>query len=47
MSARYSLLVIFVVAVVLTINSLWIHKSSDQICTDCDQTQPGSTIDSK
>lgn len=42
MSARYSLLVIVVVAAVLTINSLWLHKSKDHMCADCEYMQQGN-----
>jgi len=47
MSAIYSLLVIFLVAVVLTINSLWFHKSNDHLCADCDNTQQRLEVESK
>ena len=47
MSAIYSLLVILLVAVVLTINSLWFHKSNDHLCADCDNTLQRSEVESK
>ena len=39
MSARYSLLVILIVAAVLTVNSLWLHQTKESSCTDCEFSQ--------
>jgi len=36
MSARYSLLVIIIVAALLTLNSLWLSKSNATTCVDCE-----------
>jgi len=40
MSARYSLMVILIVAVLLMLNSLWVSRQGSQACVgaDCDNT---------
>lgn len=40
MSARYSLLVIVVVALVLMINTLWLYEAGDPACIDCVSSEP-------
>jgi len=42
MSARYSLLVILIVVTLLTINSLWLSRFSEQPCLSCDTVSPQS-----
>jgi len=38
MSAKYSLLVVIIVAVLLTINSIWFSPSEAQFCLHCEQS---------
>lgn len=45
MSARYSLLVIIVVALLLTINSLWLYKAGSTSCSDCGNAQNVINLD--
>ncbi|VAW59255.1 hypothetical protein MNBD_GAMMA11-2621 [hydrothermal vent metagenome] len=37
MSARYSLLVILVVAALLIVNSLWLSKTTEDSCPVCEE----------
>ncbi len=38
MSAKYSLLVMVIVAALLIINSMWLSLSDNSPCTNCDHT---------
>ena len=38
MSAKYSVLVVIVVAALLAINSLWLSQSKAQLCPECVQS---------
>jgi len=38
MSARYSVIVIIVVALLLTVNSLWLSQSVDPECSNCEES---------
>ncbi len=35
MSAKYSLLIIVMVALVLMINTLWLYEAGEPACVDC------------
>jgi len=39
MSARYSVIVILVVALILTVNSLWLSQSVEPVCDNCDESR--------
>ena len=38
MSARYSVIVILVVALLLTVNSLWLSQSVVSECSNCEES---------
>jgi len=38
MNAKYSIIVIVVVALLLTVNSLWLSQSVEPICINCDKS---------
>ena len=37
MSAKYSVLIVIVVAALLAINSLWLSQSKTHLCPECEQ----------
>ena len=38
MSAKYSLIVIAIVALILAVNSLWVTQPKEPLCINCDQS---------
>jgi len=38
MSAKYSVLVVIIVAALLMINSLWLSRSNTNLCPDCEKS---------